>query len=91
MEDVDLESPEPEMVLEVKIPENSAAGDPITVRCPDNTHVQFVTPESVVAGDTVHVHVATGADNDHYSSTETSGTNYAGVAAVTTVRISHIT
>lgn len=90
VEDVDLESHEPEMVLEVKIPDNSVAGDQITVRCPDNTHVQFVTPEHVVAGDTVHVQVNTTTDGENggTSSTEandTPGTSYAGVAAVTTV------
>lgn len=56
------------LTLEVTIPENSVAGDKITIQCPDHNYVEFVTPANVVAGDTVHVMVADSKDIE--SSTE---------------------
>lgn len=93
------EAPESEkLTLEVTIPENSVAGDKITIQCPDNNFVEFVAPENVVAGDTVHVMVGDTKDIEESSEQkETSetmtveapkskvGGGYQGVAAVTTV------
>ena len=76
----DEEAPMEDMTLEVTIPESSSAGDKITIECPNKSYVQFVTPENVVAGDTVHVVV-----NDSGTEKASSTTSYQGVAAVTTV------
>jgi hypothetical protein len=88
---MDVENSQPQDVtLEVTIPENSAAGERITIQCPDNTFVQFFTPDNVVAGDTVHVTVSdssvTESGNESVAvERKAEGTSYQGVAAVTTV------
>jgi uncharacterized membrane protein len=88
---MDVENSQPqEVTLEVTIPENSTAGDRITIQCPNDTFVQFVTPANVVPGDTVHVTVSdsTAAEEGNESvavERKTESTSYGGVAAVTTV------
>jgi hypothetical protein len=83
------------MMVEVTIPENSAAGDKFTVQCPDNKYVEFVTPQNVVAGDKVHIVVPNVSEGE--SSVETTtvveskektqpNASYGGAVAVTTVR-----
>ena len=81
----DEEAPMEDMTLEVTIPESSSAGDKITIECPNKSYVQFVTPENVVAGDTVHVVVNESGQNELVTEKESSTTSYQGVAAVTTV------
>lgn len=86
------EDPESNLTLEVTIPENSEAGDRITIQCPDDSYVAFVTPDNVVPGDTVHVMIndstealvpdATVSENLHSPTVKGS---YRSVAAVTTV------
>mmetsp|Transcript_59020 Transcript_59020/g.120921 ORF Transcript_59020/g.120921 Transcript_59020/m.120921 type:complete len:344 (+) Transcript_59020:52-1083(+) len=82
-----MSSSEENILVEVTIPENSVAGDKITVECPDSKLVEFVTPDNAAPGDTVHVMVnnhteeAVKADSKD-SSDKKSG--YGGVAAVTT-------
>ena len=84
-----MEDTSPNVMLEVTIPKNSVAGDRITVQCPDHNFVEFVTPNNVAPGDTVHVMVA----SEQPVSTETtvvqkekSSGSYQGAAVVTTVR-----
>lgn len=86
-----IEDPESNVTLQVTIPENSEAGDNIIIHCPDNSYVQFITPENVVSGDTVHVKVGDSTENailntdSGKASTVDSTNSYRGVAAVTTV------
>lgn len=78
-----------EMTLEVTIPENSTPGETITVQCPDSNYVQFVTPQHVIPGDTVHVTVSDTTRSDASGSADSKEgepKSYGGVAAVTTVR-----
>jgi len=70
------------LMVEVTIPDNSVAGDKITVQCPDNNYLEFTTPENVAPGDVVHVQVPSGEESESKSSTVVK--EYGGVAAVTT-------
>lgn len=75
------------VTLEVIIPESSTAGDTVTIHCPDNTFVEFVTPDNVAPGETVHVVVGDTGSSTVHQDAASNGNSYGGVAAVTTVRI----
>lgn len=80
------------LTLEVIIPENSTAGDKITIQGPNKEYVEFVTPNNVVPGDTVHVVVnhneAECSPNSPSAEKENQNKPQGyGVAAVTTVSI----
>lgn len=86
------------LTLEVTIPENSVAGDKITIQCPDSNYVEFVAPPNISPGDTVHVMVTDSEESqiscelkegqrDILERPKAKSGGLQGVAAVTTVRL----